>query len=366
MRTKIFILLAFVLSQFLSIAQDRKTLNLADTAKYSPAKCTYRSDLKGLAPNTAFLLRDLEQLDRHAKRDTAIIAKYSLKQTREGIFVRAFLKLPAEFDKRMLADFGIKVNTDLGNIVTVSIPIEQFVNFCKAQIVDYIDIGNKVEPLMDNARSMTNSNLVNQGIELPNGYNGKDVVVGVIDGGFDYTHPTFWDSTMNTFRVKRVWEQTNNSGTPPNDFDYGSEFGNPTDIVNELYSISDASHGTHVAGIVAGGGTNIQGCNQYRGIAPESDIVLVNTDMSTLGILHGICYIANYAKSVGKPCVINMSLGGHRGPHDGTSLFDKVCDTLRHLLPEGVILVGAAGNTGNSKAHFANGFSSEFPIAKHL
>ena len=359
MRTRIFILWAFVLFQFLSIAQERKTLNLADTAKYPPAKCTYRSELKGLAPNTAFLLRDLVQLDRQLqKSDTAIIAKYSLKQTREGIFVGAFLKLPAEFDKLRLTEFGIKVNTDLGSIVTVLIPIEQFISFCKAQIVDYIDIGNKVEPLTDNARSMTNSNLVNQGIELPKGYSGKDVVVGIIDNGFDYTHPTFWDSTMNNFRVKRVWEQTNNSGTSPNVFNYGSEFDNTTDIVNELYSSSNNSHGTHVAGIAAGGGTNIQGCNQYRGIAPESDIVLVATDMSERGIFHGIAYIVNYAKSVGKPCVINISIGGHIGPHDGTSPFDQACDTLRSLLPEGVILVGAAGNTGNSKAHFATSFST--------
>ena len=365
MRTRIFILWAFVLFQFLSIAQERKTLNLADTAKYPPAKCTYRSELKGLAPNTAFLLRDLVQLDRQLqKSDTAIIAKYSLKQTREGIFVGAFLKLPAEFDKLRLTEFGIKVNTDLGSIVTVLIPIEQFISFCKAQIVDYIDIGNKVEPLMNNARSMTNSNLVNQGIELPKGYSGKDVVVGIIDDGFDYTHPTFWDSTMNNFRVKRVWEQSNNSGTSPNGFDYGSEFDNTTDIVNELYSSSNNSHGTHVAGIAAGGGTNIQGCNQYRGIAPESDIVLVATDMSERGIFHGIAYIVNYAQSVGKPCIINMSLGHHYGPHDGTSLFDQACDTLRFLFPEGVILVGAAGNTGNSKAHFANEFSSDFPVAK--
>ena len=365
MRTRIFILWAFVLFQFLSIAQERKTLNLADTAKYPPAKCTYRSELKGLAPNTAFLLRDLVQLDRQLqKSDTAIIAKYSLKQTREGIFAGAFLKLPAEFDKLRLTEFGIKVNTDLGSIVTVLIPIEQFISFCKAQIVDYIDIGNKVEPLMDNARSMTNSNLVNQGIELPKGYSGKDVVVGIIDNGFDYTHPTFWDSTMNNFRVKRVWEQTNNSGMSPNGFDYGSEFGNPTDIVNKLYSSNNESHGTHVAGIAAGGGTNIQGCNQYRGIAPESDIVLVATDMSDLGILHGIAYIVNYAKSIDKPCIINISIGTHVGPHDGTSPFDQACDTLRSLFPEGVILVGAAGNTGNSKAHFANEFSSDFPVAK--
>ena len=43
----------------------------------------------------------------------------------------------------------------------------------------------------------------------------------------------------------------------------------------------------------------------------------------------------------GKPCVINMSLGYHIGPHDGTSTFDRICDELQG---EGRLLVGASGN----------------------
>ncbi len=46
-------------------------------------------------------------------------------------------------------------------------------------------------------------------------------------------------------------------------------------------------------------------------------------------ITDGIKYIYDYAESVGKPCVINMSLGYHIGPHDGTSTFDRICDELQ-------------------------------------
>ena len=358
MKARIFLILVVLLPLF-AISQESKTLNLADTAKYPPAKCTYHSNLKGLSPNTAFLFRDLEQLGRQlTEKDTAIIAKYSLKQTREGIVVGAFLELSADFDKQYLSRFGIKVNVDLGSMVTVLIPIEQFTSFCRSQIVNYIDIGNRAEPLMNNAKSMTNTNQVHQGIQLPKGYYGKDVVVGIIDGGFDYTHPTFWDSTLNNFRIQRVWEQENNAGTPPQGFDYGTELTTPQEIINSICSEVNKSHGTHVAGIAAGGGTNMENLSPYKGIAPESDIVLVATTMNIAEVFEGIIYIIDYAQSVGKPCVINMSLGHHAGPHDGNSVFDRYCDTLRALYPEGVILVGAAGNDGNSNIHFATSFSA--------
>lgn len=52
-------------------------------------------------------------------------------------------------------------------------------------------------------------------------------------------------------------------------------------------------------------------------------------------------YIYDYAESVRKPCVINMSLGSHIGPHDGTSTFDQVADNLQG---PGKLFAGAAGN----------------------
>ena len=72
MKARIFLILVVLLPLF-AISQESKTLNLADTVKYPPAKCTYHSNLKGLSPNTAFLFRDLEQLGRQlTEKDTAI------------------------------------------------------------------------------------------------------------------------------------------------------------------------------------------------------------------------------------------------------------------------------------------------------
>ncbi len=114
-------------------------------------------------------------------------------------------------------------------------------------------------------------------------------------------------------------------------------------------STDDIGHGTHVAGIATGAFTG----NVYRGVAPEADVALVSYKMddsssSNVSISNGIKYIYDYATSVNKPCVVNMSLGMHLGPHDGTSTFDVVCDQMQG---EGKLLVGSAGNEGADKVH---------------
>ena len=52
------------------------------------------------------------------------------------------------------------------------------------------------------------------------------------------------------------------------------------------------------------------------------------------------------AAALGKPLVVNLSLGSYFGARDGTSNFEQ---GLSNLSGPGVILVGAAGNEGNAK-----------------
>lgn len=73
---------------------------------------------------------------------------------------------------------------------------------------------------------------------------------------------------------------------------------------------------------------------------------LINSDNTA--VLDGVKYIFDYAKSVNKPCVVNLSLGSHLGPRDGSSTFDLLTS---EMLGPGRILVGAAGNDGGSKCH---------------
>lgn len=110
----------------------------------------------------------------------------------------------------------------------------------------------------------------------------------------------------------------------------------------------------------------------YRGVAYESDIVLVSLNALegigglNTGVIDGINYIFQYAESVGKPAVVNISQGHHTGPHDGNSLADQAMDAMSWL---GKIIVGAVGNEGDASGfylHFNHNFDNENEILSYL
>jgi hypothetical protein len=60
--------------------------------------------------------------------------------------------------------------------------------------IEYIDIDMPSVPDLDNARLYTRVDSVHAGINLPMPYSGKDVVVGVVDAGYDFRHPVYFDT----------------------------------------------------------------------------------------------------------------------------------------------------------------------------
>lgn len=271
---------------------------------------------------------------------------YFVIKEKEGVPVTgAIIKVNEEIDETSLYSLGVKINSRIGNIWTISVPLQVLPELREIQGLVFVDTDRQIRKKLDNTRVDTKTDLVHSGT-LPQIYKGNGVIIGIIDGGFDFTHPTFRDSE-NNLRIVRVWEQNEDSGTPPIGFTYGSELTNSTDIL-EAEASADAggdSHGSHVAGIAGGSGVLTNGV--YTGIAPESDLVFV-TMRSNTGIVDGVNYIFNYAQSVSKPAVVNMSLGEHIGPHDGTSLVDQAFD---QLAGPGKILVGSAGNEATNKIH---------------
>lgn len=238
------------------------------------------------------------------------------------------------------------------NISTAFIKVQDLPLLESIQCIKYADIGEKLELEVNNARNTTNTNSVHMGTGISQSYTGTGVIVGVIDEGFDYTHPNFKDINGN-LRISRVWERSNASGTPPSNlgFTYGSEYVGATAILNKQYDIINQSHGTHVAGTAAGTGTG--NLSLLKGMAPNTEIVLVsgyNQVISTdNNYIDAINYIKNYANSVNKPVVINMSFNFPFGPHDGTTLEEEAINNLSNT--PGIVLVAAAGNDGGQKKH---------------
>ncbi|MBR4198765.1 MAG: S8 family peptidase [Bacteroidales bacterium] len=354
---KYILLFACVIATSVVFAQNQVLDdNEAETAKQGVA-----IPIKGMSGFSAFLYVDLmklEQSDPTLKSiPPDIVERYGLIEINSEWYVGAFADIKPE-KRSWAAEYGVLFNgnTDF-HITTVNIPVKNYVSFVNSEIANFIEIGEKNYPMMDSARRVTHASLVNSGYNLSKGYCGKNVVIGIVDIGFDYTHRNFYDSTQTTYRVKRVWNQTV-SGNPPSGYNYGTEYTTQSAILAAQYSHNNETHGTHVAGMAAGGGTSESAMRKYKGMAPESDIVLVATTMQSDAIYDGLTYILSYAQSVGKPCVVNMSLGGHTGPHDGQDASERTIDNIFNNR-EGAALLVSAGNEGNDPLHLSKTFTAQ-------
>ncbi len=195
---------------------------------------------------------------------------------------------------------------------------------------------------------------------------GRGALIGIIDSGFDLTHPSFLDVRGRT-RILAAWDQVNLGGSTvrsPLGFGYGVEYTGAmidehvaAQIAVVVRNHEDAgAHGTYVAGIAAGNGAPH---GVYKGVAPNADLILVTyrNDVpvgESTYVLDAINYIQNLARALGRPVVINLSQGDNLGSHDGTSLLER---TIDYVIEEGsVLVVVSAGNERDGPAsHHAQG-----------
>ena len=195
---------------------------------------------------------------------------------------------------------------------------------------------------------------------------GRGALIGIIDSGFDLTHPSLLDARGRT-RILAAWDQVNLSGSagaPPMVFGYGVEYtaakidehvAAQTTLTVRNHEGAGA-HGTYVAGIAAGNGAPH---GVYKGVASKADLILVTyrNDVPVGGssyVLDAIDYIRRLARALGRPVVINLSQGDNLGSHDGTSRLERAID---HVIEEGdVLVVVSAGNErGGPASHHAQG-----------
>lgn len=282
--------------------------------------------------------------------------RYVVKEYNNSIAIPAFIYLNEGYSPDVLGEYGVIVRTVVNNMMTADIPLDMVEKISGLDAVMYIDMGVPVESKLDEARNDTKVDDVHSGVNLPAEFRGSGVVVGVVDNGFEFGHPAFYSRDKSELRIKRFWDQYGN-GNPPEGYMYGNEYTTSESILAKGTDSSSSTHGTHVLGIAAGA-DNTDNKNLY-GVATDADIALVaingdefiNSDNTT--VLDAVKYIFDYAESVDKPCVVNLSLGSHLGPRDGSSSFDQMLDAM---LGPGRIAVGACGNDGGSKCHIEKYF----------
>ncbi|MGM9869783.1 MAG: S8 family peptidase [Sodaliphilus sp.] len=276
--------------------------------------------------------------------------------------VEAFVSFNSPEVIARLEQAGAKVNSVFSDFATVTIPLKQIHAISDLKGVNEIDVSHQVRLLSGCAATSTGAVMANEGYGLESPFTGKGVVVGVVDTGIDFNHRAFLDSDLKN-RIKRVYIPSDNSGTPVLGFP-GSEYAD-ADIQNLIHD-ANTSHGTHTTAIAAGSILS-NAYDTFRGMAPEADIVVcaLGNDMSEVHVVDGVRYIAQYAASLGNPCVINLSLGNHDGPHDGTGFMARAFDEIADTYPHTVICV-AAGNEGAQSLYLHKTISASRPLSSFL
>ena len=245
------------------------------------------------------------KIDPYLDRPHAAVASkaMSLARTQESSlaaphYTSVFIQTDdVETTRQRVEDAGGSVHTTVGDILTASVEIDALGQIAQGEEVVFIEAAKPIHLSNDVASMEINSYEVHDGVNLPMGYTGNGVIVGVLDTGIDYNHPDFYDSEGRS-RILAIWDQNRSGGPAPSEV--GAGFGTECDtesIEDGSCSLIDTDgHGTHVTGTIAGRHET------YRGVAPDADIIVVSYD-SSLDLSSGygdaifstnICQAASY------------------------------------------------------------------------
>ena len=255
-----------------------------------------------------------------------------------------------EYMQYQLNAAGVTITSRFDGFIAARIPTDiETSTLLAINGVKHVTRSTYLETCSDSARFYSRVDPVHLGEGLGMPYTGKGVIVAVIDGGFDYNHINLCDAEGKT-RVKAVYMPFDDNGTPPVVRAIrlpGSCYENADEIATLTTDDPNSTHGTHTAGTAAGSYRD----NGWYGVAPEADIVACGVPEDKLNdvvVANCISYACDYARRMGKPCVINMSLGTNIGPNDGTSYLNRVCEQLSG---PGRVFVVPAGNDGDDPVY---------------
>ena len=261
-------------------------------------------------------------------------------------------------DPEVLRSAGARLRTKLGNIYTADVPLDRLDFVAGISGLTCMRAPKQFYPTLDVSVPDAGANLL-RSLTPPTwtGYTGKGVVVGLVETGIDVHHADFKDASGGS-RILYVWDQSTGTGgaNHPPGYTYGTEWTKAQIDAGQCTQKDTGGHGTSVAGIAAGNGRatgNGWPAYRYVGMAPEADIIVVKTTYYEDTIVDAMNYIKSKANSLGKPFVINLSIGTHYGAHDGTDLLERSIDTISG---QGAVVCTATGNSRSTDTtHYIHG-----------
>jgi subtilisin family serine protease len=306
------------------------------------------------------------------------------------VLVSVRLKTSATSD--LLASAGFKFSDPqvgssvggvvLGRIVSGRIEVQRLRDLARLPEVESIE-PVRLDSLSDRPSPPA---LQKRGASSPLGYNGvplakpswtgKGVIVATIDSGIDWRHKDFRNPDGST-RILAVYDLFDDSyvksggkigSAPP----LKDEAGRPRGTIYTKSQIDAAlkgagkvntedleGHGTAVMSVAAGNGSAAGATSaQYRGVAPEADLVVVRAgkedrvegDYATFAK-----WIYGFARSRKESVVVNISSGFQTQPHNGKDDQELALDDLL-LHSHGLAITVSAGNDRQTQFHGAGRF----------
>ncbi len=306
------------------------------------------ADLQQAAGDSLILFKD-EQLMK--KRVDRKIAEAEMVNGVE--MISAFVKVKSGGFSAIEAMGAVMQTKFNDNLAAMMLPADKIEKIADLDNVIGIEVAEVLQPLNDLQRSVTqagdaiSNSAAARALGLTKQYTGKDVILGVIDTGIDFTHIAFKDKNGNT-RIKRAYKLSGSNSTSLTTYSSASQ------IASLTYDTNAEDHGTHTSTTAGGSSVIVNGSTvtvtddhanaTYGGMAPEADLVLAGlSSLYTTSIGTAIQNICNYADEVGKPCVISLSLGSQVGPHDGTG---TIASIVNQYAGNNHIIVYAASNDG--------------------
>lgn len=252
-----------------------------------------------------------------------------------------------------------------GDICIVSVPVGNIEKLASMSSVTRIEANKSCNITMDTTAIVVKASSVYNGESLPQAYTGKDVVLGIMDVGFDLTHPNFYNSSTTAYRIGAFWDHLDKD-TIGSGYPVGRDYVGYEAVLAKKHSADGLmqTHGTHTLGIAAGSGYN----SSYRGMAFESDICAVSNAIgSNVSLIDsadiykyttavdalGFKYMFDYAERQGKPCVASFSEGYTVGMDSEDSLFAAY---LQQITGPGKIIIASAGNESQKYAYLPKPF----------
>lgn len=259
--------------------------------------------------------------------------------------------------KQITEQLGGTIRLQFESLFSLEIPAKYIDVFAESAGIQNIEFSTSPGiTLNDTMLIHTNvDSIIQQASPLRQAYTGKGVVLGVIDSGIELAHPDFQDSTGKT-RILYVWDQRQafNPMQQALNYNYGIEWDSASinlGISTHDDRANEFGHGSNVTGAAASNGL---ASGQFRGVAPEVNIITVATDFNKPNWLQTVAesvdYIFKKADALGMPCVINASVGTYVGSHDGKDIAARIISGLINQ-KSGRSFVCANGNAGNQKFH---------------